>query len=208
MVLISGFVFVFPLNKPVFNLYFVGFIGGYGLLGWFLYRVGKMPGVNGRPRFFIHEKEIVGWKRMTIGFIFGIGLLILTAAFARSGWFYVFPINQRLLWMVMFIPVTALGFRIGSYEYQMVRHAADGEIFPRLFVVLIGFIPFFFYALLLAGIGSLSGLIGGLQGLLILWLVLSSGALLQKIWHRSWLTAFYQALLLYWLVLPQGVLFR
>jgi len=173
-----------------------------------LYRIGRMPGVNGRTRFFVYEKEKVGWKRMVIGLIFGIGLLIFTAVFARSGWFFVFPTNQRLLWMLLFIPVTALGFRIGSYEYQMVRNASEGEIFPRLFVILVGLIPFLFYAALLAGIGSLSGLIGGLQGLIILWVVLSSGTLLQKIWHKSWLTAIYQALLLYWLVLPQGVLFR
>ena len=59
----------------------------------------------------------------------------------------------------------------------------------------------------MAAIGSISGMIGGLQGLLILWLVLAFGNLLQTVVRRPWITAFCMAVLLYWLILPQGVLF-
>jgi len=63
------------------------------------------------------------------------------------------------------------------------------------------------YTIFLASIGSLSGVIGGVQGLLILGLALTFGYLLRQITRRYWLVALCQALLLYWLILPQGVLF-
>ena len=53
-------------------------------------------------------------------------------------------------------------------------------------------------------LGSLSGVIGGIQGLLILGLVLTFGYLLRQITPVHWLSAFCQAVLLYWLILPQG----
>ena len=56
-------------------------------------------------------------------------------------------------------------------------------------------------------LGSLSGVIGGVQGLLILGLALTFGYLLRQVTRVYWLVALCQALLLYWLILPQGVLF-
>ena len=208
ILLIMGFVFLVPLNKPVFNIYFVGFIGGYGLLMLVLYRFGKMPGISGRLERFSEERSPISCRQMILGFILGIGVLVLTAAYGRSGWFHIFPVNQRLVWLVLFVPVTALGFWIGGYENQLVGAFAGGKSITIRYVTLIGFFPFFLYAFLLGGLGSISGLIGGLQGLLILWLVFSSGTLMKKIWRRPWFSAIFQAILLYWLVLPQGVLFR
>lgn len=77
----------------------------------------------------------------------------------------------------------------------------------RLALNLIGLFPFFLYTILMAAIGSLSGMIGGLQGLVILWLVLAFGNLVQTIGRRSWVTALCMSIMLYWLILPQGVLF-
>ena len=129
--------------------------------------------------------------------------MLLAAAYARTGWFYVFPANVRLAWLVIFTPFTALGFWIGLKE---------GQILPRqrgaqAALALIGLFPFFLYTALMAALGSLSGMIGGLQGLLILWLVLAFGNLLQAVGQRAWLSALCMAVLLYWLILPQGVLF-
>lgn len=100
-------------------------------------------------------------------------------------------------------PFTALGFWIGLHEAK-IRPQRHGT---QMALTLIGLLPFFLYTLLMAAIGSLSGMIGGLQGLLILWLVLAFGNLLQVVGHRPWLTAVCMAVLLYWLILPQGVLF-
>ena len=59
----------------------------------------------------------------------------------------------------------------------------------------------------MAGLGSLSGMLGGLHGLLVLALALGFGGLVGAVGRRPWLAAVCQAVLLYWLILPQGVLF-
>ncbi len=207
MGVVGSIIFFLPLNLPAFNLIYVGFLGGYGILLWILYRWDKMPGVSGRLPFEKGDNRAMIppiWPVLSVG----IGLLILTAAYGRTGWFFVYPLNERFWWLLIFTPVTALGFWIGLHEMKLVERAAPGKFWPKLAVALIGLIPFFLWTGFLAAIGSLSGLTGGVQGLLILWLVLVSGNLIQKIGQRPWLTAFIQAVLLYWLILPQGVLFR
>lgn len=200
--------FVLPVGKPVFNLIYVGFIGGYGLLLFVLYRRGKMPGVQGKFNLAARAPAALPAARKDVRHLLAVlvisaAMLILTGAYARSGWFYTFPLNIRLLWLVIFTPFTALGFWIGLQEARMLPAAGSS----RLLVNLIGLLPFFLYTLLMAVIGSLSGMIGGLQGLLILWLVLLFGSLIQSVGRWPWLTAFCMAVLLYWLILPQGVLF-
>ncbi len=61
-----------------------------------------------------------------------------------------------------------------------------------LAATLIGLMPFFLWTIFRAAIGSLSGMVGGVQGALA---------------GRAWLTAVLQTVLLCWLILPPGVLF-
>lgn len=200
--ILGSLFFIIPLAKPVFNLIYVGFIGGYGILLLTLYWRGKMPGVQGKLPF-VEEKTPVDWKRLLAALGIMVAMLILTAAYARTGWFYVFPTNVRLVWLFIFTPFTALGFWIGLYEAQMLPQRRG----LQTALIFIGLFPFFLYTLLMAALGSLSGMIGGLQGLLILWLVLAFGNLIQAVGRRPWVTALCMAVLLYWLILPQGVLF-
>jgi len=200
--LLGSLFFIIPLGKPVFNLIYVGFIGGYGILLLILYWRGKMPGVQGKLPF-VTEKRPFAWKRFLAALGIMAGMLALTAAYARTGWFYVFPLNVRLAWLIIFTPFTALGFWIGLREAQLLPPRRG----PQAALMLIGLFPFFLYTFLMAALGSLSGMIGGWQGLLILWLVLTFGNLLQTVGRESWLTAVGMAILLYWLILPQGVLF-
>jgi len=200
--ILGSLFFVIPLGKPVFNLIYVGFIGGYGIVLLILYWRGKMPGVQGKLPFMT-EKRPSEWKRVLAALVIVVAMLTLTAAYARTGWFYVFPVNVRLVWLGIFTPFTALGFWTGLHEAQMLPQRRGAQ----MALTLIGLLPFFLYTLLMAALGSLSGMIGGLQGLLILWLVLAFGNLLQTVGRRPWLTALCMAVLLYWLILPQGVLF-
>ena len=200
--ILGSLFFIIPLGKPVFNLIYVGFIGGYGIMLLILYKRGKIPGVQGK-HLFVTEKTPFEWKRVLIALVIVLGVLILTAAYARTGWFYVFPINVRLVWLVIFTPFTALGFWIGLHEAQMLPQQRGAQTA----LTLIGLFPFFLYTLLMAALGSLSGMIGGFQGLIILWLVLAFGNLVQTVGRCSWMTAMSMAVLLYWLILPQGVLF-
>jgi hypothetical protein len=99
-----------------------------------------------------------------------------------------------------------LGFGIGLREFQLMAHNRVGKA-SLLATAVIGFIPFILYTLFLASLGSTSGMLGGLQGLIILALVWLSGGLIYQIGQHVWITAVIQAILLFWLVLPVGPLF-
>ncbi len=210
---ILGSIFFFiPLGKPVLNLIYVCFIGGYGILLLILYKRGKMPGVQGKLIFnntksfnldSMNSVSQIAFNQILLSIGLTVAILIITAAYTRTGWFYVFPVNLRLIWLFIFTPFTALGFWMGLRESEMLPKRSS----IQLVQMLIGLFPFFLYTILMAALGSLSGMIGGLQGLVILWLVLAYGNLIQAISHRPWLTATCMAILLYWLILPQGVLF-
>lgn len=204
--LLSSVFFLLPVGLPTFNLIYVAFFGGYGILMLVLYRTGRMPGTQGQLPFaervsFTRQ----GTRRALIAFLL---VWVGMAAYARSGWFYVFPLNARLVWLVLFSLPTSLGFRIGICEMLMIAKAAPGKTGPQAAAMLIGILPFFLYAAFLASIGSLSGVVGSVQGLLILGLVLLLGGLLRQLTKVHWFTAVCQAVLLYSLVLPQGVLFN
>lgn len=204
LALIFGLVFVLPFPFPAFNLIYVGFLGSYGLLLWILYWRGKMPGVSGRLPF-ARPMPFEGKRVLAALAFFGVVLALVTA-FARSGWFDAPPYGLRMVWLLIFTPVTALGFWIGQHEAVLIRRVTDRR-WPQTVATLLGLLPFFLWTGFLLAIGSLSGLIGSLQGLLILAIALMTGSVVQNLGRQAWLTATLQAILLYWLILPQGVLF-
>ena len=196
-----------PLATPVFNLIYVGFIGGYGLLMALLYGMGKMPGVSGKLNLWKDSEIMPSGRRLLLASVVELALLAFTAAYAQTGWFYVPPTGTRFLWVLLFIPPTALGFRIGHHEANMLAEAAPQSNFARPWLTAVGLLPFFLWTGFQAAIGSLSGMVAGVQGLLILALVLAAGDFLARLIRKAWYVALFQAVLLYWLVLPQGVLF-
>jgi pimeloyl-ACP methyl ester carboxylesterase len=213
-VLLTGLFFIFPLYLPVFNLIYVGFIGGYGVLMLVLYLLGRIPGTEGKwklKRSNGHKSFSLRDSRFWMGILVWILILSATIIFTRSGLFYVIAPNQRLVWLVVFTPVTALGFWIGAREARMLevfRHESGRRLrWTSMLLSLIGLMPFFIYTILMGVLGSLSGMIGGLQGLLILGLVLLAGKVINQFIHKPCLVSLLQAVLLYALILPQGVLF-
>jgi pimeloyl-ACP methyl ester carboxylesterase len=203
--ILASIFFFLPIGLPTFNLIYVAFFGGYGILMYLLYRFGRLPGTQGRLPFTDSRAN----GRYSIWLALGVTaiMLMITAAYARTGWFFVYPLNMRLLWLVLFTMPTALGFWIGIYEINMIAEETPGKVIPQIGALLIGILPFFLYTAFLASMGSLSGVIGGIQGLLILGLALTFGYLLRQVTRVYWFVALCQALLLYWLILPQGVLF-
>ena len=204
--LLGAIIFFLPLNLPVFNLIYLLFIGAYGILLWYLYKVGHMPGTKGRLPFEKVRPRPFGYSLLAL--IIAAALLALSAAYARTGFVYIFPVNDRLWWLLIFTPLAALGFWIGLHEYRIITRAAPQSLWPRLAVGLIGLTPFILYTLLLALLGSISGMIAGLLGLAVLGLVLVFGTLVLRLTGHPWLAAILQALWLFWLILPQGPLFR
>ncbi|WP_420630151.1 alpha/beta hydrolase [Candidatus Leptofilum sp.] len=203
--LLGGLFFVLPLGLPAFNLYYVCFIGGYGLLLLLLYWRGRVPGVNGRLPFVRSQATAVSPKRLVLAIGISLGILGIVTAFIQTGLFF-YPTGQRFIWLLIYTPFTALGFAIGLREIQLVHQSGAGWG-ALLITAVIGLIPFILYTLFLAALGSISGMLGGLQGLIILALVWLSGGLIYQVAQRLWLTAVFQAFLLYWLVLPVGPLF-
>jgi pimeloyl-ACP methyl ester carboxylesterase len=210
--LLTGSFFLIPLGLPVFNLIYVGFIGGYGIVMLILYRLGKVPGTDGKMQLKSAEKASPSFGiRTLIGFLVGGVILLICIIFTRSGLFYVIAPNQRLSWLMIFTPFTALGFWIGDREMSMLD-AFRNESGQRLkwasfTLALIGLTPFFLYTLFMGILGSLSGMLSGLHGLFILAIVLLLGRLLKLFIQQSWIISLLQAALLYALILPQGVLF-
>ena len=204
--LLSSVFFLLPVGLPTFNLIYVAFFGGYGILMLVLYRTDRMLGTQGQLPFA--EREKFTWQGVKPALPAFLLVWLGMAAYARSGWFYVFPLNARHIWLVLFSVPTAVGFWIGIYEMHMIAKAAPGKAGPQAAAMMIGILPFVLYAAFLASIGSLSGLVGSVQGLLIMGMVLLLGGLLRQRTKLHWFTAVCQAVLLYSLILPQGVLFK
>lgn len=204
--LLMGASFLLPLGNPAMNMIYVAFLGGYGLLQALLYWRGKMPGVRGQLPF--EEARRFSLPRLAAGLAAGALLLLAAALFTRSGLFMVPPVGDRLIWVALFTPITALGFWIGLNERALLDQAAPGRRALAILHTLAGLVPFFLYTLAMAFLGSYSGMISGLQGLVVLAYVLSGGKIVQWAGRSPWLTAFVQAVILYCLILPNGVLFK
>ena len=214
--ILSALFFLGPLGLPVFNLIYIGFIGSYGLLMLMLYCTKRCPGTVGKlslPNNGHKTNHNNGKIKGGIWLALLVWLAVLFSAvfFTRSGWFYVIAPNERLIWLALFAPITALGFWISMKEDSMLTayqvETGKKVRLARITLTMIGLLPFFICTIFMGILGSTSGMIGGLQGLLILALVLLSGSLINRLSDKAWLSALLQAILLYALVLPQGVLF-
>ena len=207
MLLLAGLSWLIPLDKPVFNLYYVAFIGGYGLLMLALYALGKVPRIFTKIKIGLGKNQ-VSVKRLGLAVGFNIILFFVLMYYGNSGWYQIPPAGERLLWAAIFTPFTALGFWIGQLEDDLIAHALPQEKTKRTILTLIGLLPFFLYLLLMLVLGSTSGLLGGLEGLMILFIVLRQGKITYHLTGIRWLSAVLQAVLLYLLVLPGGTLFK
>jgi pimeloyl-ACP methyl ester carboxylesterase len=199
---LSGLFFLIPLGLPAFNFIYVGFIGAYGVLLALLYATGRMPGTEGRLAPWRGTRSAQPWWRWAAALGIGMATSLLLVLFARSGWFLAPPTGDRLVWLVAFTPVTALGFWVGREEAGI---AIEGRW--HLVNTLIGMAPFFLWTAFQMALGSTSGVLGSLHGLLILTAVTLQGAWMAQLVRAPWPIALWQAVTLYMLILPQGVLF-
>jgi len=195
-----------PLGNPVFNLIYAGFIGGYGLLMLTLYLVGRAPGATGKLGTFL-QFPTTDKTRWAWALVFNLGLFAAVILFYRSGQGLVPPIGERLVWVFIFTPVTALGFWLGALEDAALARGFPRSGNLRILAMLVGLFPFFLRFILLAALGSTSGMIGAMVGLIILGMVLVQGEITRALLAEGWTAAILQSLLLYLVVMPQTVLF-
>ncbi|MFN8373351.1 MAG: alpha/beta fold hydrolase [Anaerolineae bacterium] len=199
--------FVLPIPCPMFGLLYVGSIGAHGILTWLLYYFGKMPGTEGKLPFTVDH---IGQNiRLTVALTFG--LMVITGLYAATGWFNPLPTMVRLRWMVICVPIAAVGFWLGHHESRMIKVYTRGDTLRQSTMQgalsLINLLPFLVCLVMLALMGSSSNVIVGLQGLLILVLVILFGKLLNNLKQPLWVIAVAQATVLCWLILPLSALF-
>ena len=226
--LLCGLFILIPIDLPVFNLVYVGFISGYGILLLILYLLGKMPGVTGRMRFGFQDLEVEdeellkkstvfkiklkyllnkddNWVKPVLALLAGAVIITLSSLLVNTGLWYIFP-TSRIFWLIVFSFFTSIGFYIGLYEMKiLMRSVGKSKLFLTL-STLIGFVPFFLLAIIYLALGSFSGMLGSFNGLIIIGLSITVSILVQKITKNDYITAFIQAFLLQLLVLSQGVL--
>lgn len=195
-----------PLPSPAFNLIYGGFLGGYGFLIGILYLFGRMPGVTGSLRGLKLNSTIRtnGWL-LAIAFN---GLLFAALAFFyRSGIGLVPPVGDRFLWVLIFTPLTALGFWLGMLEGDALSRATPQNPRYHLWTLLIGLLPFYLYIGLLISLASVSGVLSALIGLIILTVGFMQAEITRRLTGNAILAAVLQAILIYMLILPSGALF-
>lgn len=207
---LSGFLMflymLIPLPSPTFNLIYGGFLGGYGLLMFLLHWFGKMPGTTGRLREVKSRTTSMpnGWLW---ALVFNLALFLSVTLLYRSGIGIAPPVGIRFVWVLIFIPLTALGFWLGMIEADALSVATPGKSGYRIVSTLISLLPFYLYLILLVSLGSTSGVLGSLTGLLVLGLSMLQAEITRKMTGNPLFSAVLQALFIFWLILPSGALF-
>ncbi len=204
--LFALFIFI-PIGVPVFNLIYVGFIGAYGILLLILYSRGKVPGSEGALKIHLRINKSHFNKRTLIGIIISLLLIIIGVIFANSGIYYVFPLNERLIWLIILTLFISPGFYIAQKETKYIKDSFAEKNYYLLYSTIIGYIPFIILIIFYLALGSFSGMLGSIQGLIILFFVILGGTLIMKISNNLLLTTIFQSFLIQFLTLPTGVIF-
>jgi pimeloyl-ACP methyl ester carboxylesterase len=204
--LFALFIFI-PIGVPVFNLIYVGFIGAYGILLLILYTKGKIPGSEGSLKInFKINKSLLNNKTL-LGIIISLLLIVLSVVFANSGIYYVFPLNERFIWLIILTLFTIPGFYIAQKESKYLRSSYSEKNNYLLYATIIGYIPFIILLLFYLALGSFSGMLGSFQGLIILFFVIIGGIMISIFSENILLTTLFQSFLIQFLTLPTGVIF-
>ncbi len=204
--IIVGVILLFlPISIPFFTLLFICPILGYGILNTILYASGKMPGFNGKlkPKLKGFFEEINWWN-----ILFGIAVTVIIIAvlsYMINGFLYhVFPLNIRLVWLVIFTIFGTLGFYIYQFEILELRKAYPNKLEITILNNFLFLVPFSIGALAILFSGWIIFFVDAVNDLILLGLVILVGNLLYQIWKKPIFTAFMQSFLLFFLLVPRG----
>ncbi len=186
-----------PLNVHYFPLWGVTSIGIYSIIMILLYLKGKMPGTIGKLQIIskTRENKMNSFKALVL-IVF---LILISTLLANSGIFYIYPLNDRFIWLIIFTGLIIPGFYIHHLELNSLQNLSDKDHKKKQAVVFIflEFIPFIMYVAWLASI----------HGMIILSIVFLGGYLIHKIGKTPVITVLFQAFLINYLLLPQGALY-
>jgi pimeloyl-ACP methyl ester carboxylesterase len=197
-VLLIGMASLIPAAFPAFTVYYFGFIAGYGITLLVLYRYSSLGKKAGIQLFPIESKG-----RLIPVIFSGLALTLFFGLLVRSGIFYIFPLNIRFIWLLIFAPLTAIGFYIGNRESMHM----PGQLVYKYLLTLIQYFPFILLALLYLILASISGFIGLFYGLVVLMFLSRAGKILTDLGCNTLAIALMQGFVLQIIILPQGVLF-
>ncbi len=204
--LLSLFFFI-PIGIPIFSLIYIGFIGSYGILMFFIYERKQMPGTRGKMGIkFTFQKDMIN-SDILISIGISLGFVSLGGLFFNSGINFVFPLNYKLIWLLIFTILTIPGFFIGNREAELLKSSGFTDFKHIAVLWLIGLVPFFILSIFFAILGSVSGMIGSIHGIIILIFAIVSGNFISKVSGEAIIASIYQSFLLQFLVLTQCALF-
>lgn len=206
LVLLSLF-FFFPIGIPIFSLIYIGFIGSYGILMLLLYYKGKVPGTEGSLSINFKPNKEENNKNILIAIAASLGFIILTAFFFNSGINYVYPLNNKIIWLTIFTFLTIPGFFVAHKEATLLYRSKYSNKKNHAILWLIGLVPFFIVSIFFGILGSISGMIGSIHGIIILIFAFISGNFIAKINEKPTVATIYQSFLIQLLVLTQCALF-
>ncbi len=194
-----------PNGIPYFTLLFICPISGYGFMMLILYSIDKMPGLVGKWRPKIKQiKENMNWRIILFGLVvFGIITAVFTY-FISSSLYHVFPMNIRLLWLVIFTVLALPGFYFLQIETKLIRNYSEVKDYHTKLNSIAFLAPFIIGSLYILLSGTIIYLVDALNDLMILSLIILVGNLMQRIWKKPFLTALLQSFLLFFLLLPRG----
>ncbi|MHA1121513.1 MAG: alpha/beta hydrolase [Candidatus Heimdallarchaeota archaeon] len=194
-----------PNGIPYFTLLFICPISGYGFMMLILYSIDKMPGLVGKWRPKIKQiKENMNWRIILFGLlVFGIITAVLTY-FISSSLYHVFPMNIRLLWLVIFTVLAVPGFYFLQMETKLIRNYSEVKDYHTKLNSIAFLAPFIIGSLYILLSGTIIYLVDALNDLMILSVIILVGNLMQRIWKKPFLTALLQSFLLFFLLLPRG----
>ncbi len=194
-----------PNGIPYFTLLFVCPISGYGLMMLILYSLDKMPGLVGKWRPKLKQlKENMNWRIILFGLLVFAIIIAVFTYFISSSLYHVFPLNIRLLWLVIFTTLSVPGFYFFQLEGKLIREYSDFKEYHTKLNSLLFLVPFILGSLFILFSGSIIYLVDALNDLMLLTAIILVGNLMHKIWRKPFLTAVLQAFLLFFLLLPRG----
>ena len=199
--------FFLPFDLPVFSLTILGFISGYGVINYLLYRLGRFPGVGTSQDAVSNHSGTSDQNAVLISMGFSLIYFVGVAILSNTGINVTYPINQRLVWLFVFTVINAFAYYTGNSEliwfYKLNRPGRDYRL-----LLLNALLPFILLTIFYIALSSLSGIQGNIVNLVKYGLTLSLGWYVQKKGNNVLVTSFLQSFLLQFLILPQGALFE
>lgn len=204
-IIIAVILLFLPISIPYFTLLIFCPIAGYGIINMILYAIGKIPGYKGKWRPKIKNSlEEVNWWSVLFGIVVFVIIITVFGYFLNGFMYHVFPLNIRLVWLVVFTIIATQGFYMFQIETKELRKAYPNNSRITMLNNFIFLLPFIIGVFVILFSGRIIFFVDAYHDVILMGLVILVGNLLQQILKKPIFTAFMQSFLLFFLLLPRG----